>query len=384
MDSGTVGALVSQIAGEVLQPGDAGYDAARAVWNARFDRRPDLIIRCAQAADVQVAINFASQAGMTLAVKGNGHSYAGKSSSEGGLLIDLKLMNGVTIDAGARTARVGPGATWGEFDAAAQAHGLATSGGTVSTVGVAGVTLGGGEGWLARKHGLTIDNLIGAEVVTAAGDVVRASAEENPDLFWALRGGGGNFGVVTSFEYALHDVGPDLLAGQVIYPGERAAELLRAYRDFSATAPAEAMGYAFFLRIPPIPAFPEALHGTLVLDLVLCYVGPADEGEAALAPLRNLGNPIADTVAVVPYLALQQAFDAGVATGNRWYSRGHYLDTLTDAAIDALVAGLEPFPGEFTLVYLGPGGGAIGPLTPPPPPSHIGPRRTSCTSGPVG
>ena len=356
--------LANRVTGEVLRPGEPGYDDARAVWNGRFESRPDVIVRAVSAADVQATVRLAAETGAPLTVKGNGHSYAGVSASAGGVLLDLQRMSSVSVDAAGGTATAEPGATWAMFDAATQAHGLATTGGTVSTVGVSGLSLGGGEGWLQRVHGMTIDNLRAVDVVTADGELTRASAEINPDLFWALRGGGGNFGVATKLEYALHRVGPELLAGQVIYPGARAAALLRTYRDFFATAPAEATGYAFFLRIPPIDAFPAELHGALVLDLVLAYVGPVAEGEVALAPLRNLGDPIADTIGPTPYVGLQQAFDAGVAPGQRWYTRGHYLDDLSDAAIDTLVAGVEPFPGDFTLVYVGPGGGAAGRVAP--------------------
>jgi FAD/FMN-containing dehydrogenase len=364
MDDRALTTLARQIEGGILRPDDDGYDLTRAVWNDRFNPRPDAIASCTGPADVQAAVAAATETGTPITVKGNGHSYAGESARTGGLLIDLKPMAEVMVDPESRTARVGPGATWGQFDAAAQAHGLATTGGTVSTVGVSGVSLGGGEGWLGRAHGMTIDNLIAADLVTASGELARASETDNPDLFWALRGGGGNFGIVTSFEFALHEVGPELLAGQVMYPGDEATRVLRAYRDYFATASEQATGFAFFLRIPPIPAFPAELHGALVLDLVLCYVGPIVDGEAALAPLRNLGPVIADTVGPVPYLGLQQAFDAGVAPGNRWYTRGQYLNGLTDGAIDTLVGGLEPFPGEFTLVYLGPGGGATSRVAP--------------------
>jgi len=360
VNKSSVTALAEQVAGDVLRPDDDGYDAARTVWNARFDRWPELIVRCAKTSDVQAAVEFARDMRMPLTVKGNGHSYAGNSTCDGGLLIDLKPMSTISIDAGARRAVVQAGATWGEFDAAAQAFGLAASGGTVSTVGISGLTLGGGEGWLTRKHGLACDNLIAADVVTASGDCIQASADTNPDLFWAIRGGGGNFGVVTRFEYALHEVGPELLAGQVIYDSRRLPELLRFYRDYFADAPDEVMGYFFCFRIPPIPAFPENLHGELVVDFVLCYCGDIADGETALAPFRSLGDPIVDTVAPMSYLALQQSFDAGMGSGNRWYTRGHKFDALSDDAIDAFASKLEPFPGEFTTAYIGADGGASG------------------------
>jgi FAD/FMN-containing dehydrogenase len=343
-----------------IRPGDSDYDAARRVWNARFDRRPALVARCHTSVEVAEAVRFAGDRGLELSVKGGGHDYAGNTVAEGGLLIDLSPMDSVRVDPDRRRAVVGPGARWGQVDLATQQYGLATPGGTVSTVGVAGLTLGGGSGWLTRKHGLAADNLIGAEVVTAAGEVVRADERENADLFWGLRGGGGNFGVVTSFEYRLHPVGPEVLAGQVLYPAERAPQLLRLYRDTFRDAPDELTCYPFLIRIPPVDPFPEEWHGRLSLDFVMAWVGPLAEGERWIAPFREQGDPILELVGPQPYTALQQAFDAGMGPGNRWYSRACQFDDLTDEAIDVLVEGLEPFPGAFTSVYLGPGGGAAG------------------------
>ena len=350
--------LDEQLRHPLLRPGDAGYDEAREVWNARFRRSPAVVARCASADEVAAAVRFARGEGLPLSVKGGGHDYAGNTVAEGGLLIDLGPMRSVEVDPDDRRATVGAGATWAEVDAATQAHGLATPGATVSSVGVGGFTLGGGAGWLLRKHGLAADNLLAAEVVTAAGDVVRASPDENADLHWALRGGGGNFGVVTSFEYRLHPVGPEVLAGQVLYPFERAAELLRVYRDVFRDAADETMCYPFFIRIPPLDVFPEAFHGKVVLDFVVAYTGRVADGEAHLAPFREQGEPIMDVVAPQPYVALQQAFDAGMAKGSRWYSRSRQLDELEDDAIETLVSHLEPFPGAMTAVYLGPLGGA--------------------------
>lgn len=329
------------------------------MWNGRFDRHPVLVARCASEDDVVAALAFARSEGLGVSVKGGGHSYAGNAVLDDSLLIDLSPMDSVEVDADARRATVGPGARWGEVDAATQRHGLAAVGGTVSTVGVAGFTLGGGSGWLARKHGLALDNLLAAEVVTASGETVRADENENPDLFWAIRGGSGNYGVVTSFELALHSVGPEVLAGQVFYPFERAPQLLRFYRDYYLDAPDEVMCYPFFIRIPPIELFPELFHGQVALDFVIAYAGPVEEAEEHVAPFRELGDPFLDLVMPQPYLTLQQAFDAGMVAGNRWYSRAQQLDELTDDAIDALVAALDPFPGEFTAVYLGPHDGAI-------------------------
>lgn len=344
-----------------LRPGDAGYDDARTVWNGRFDSRPDLIRRATAPSDVADALRSARAEGIPITVKSGGHDYAGHSACAGGLLIDLSQMDSISVDAAARRARAGAGVRWGAFDEATQAHGLATPGGTVSTVGVAGFTLGGGEGWLSRRFGLACDNLVGAEVVTADGQVIRADENENADLFWALRGGGGNFGIVTSFEYRLHPLDHDVLSGQLVYRAERAAELLRFYRDRFHDAPDEAVCFPFFYRVPPVEPFPEDWHGEVVLAFVPAFMGPVERGEAWLAPFRGLAEPALDWLAPQPYLALQRSFDAGMGiAGNRWYTRAHYLDELTDAAIDALVGAIDPLPGDFTTVYLGPGGGAVG------------------------
>jgi FAD/FMN-containing dehydrogenase len=351
--------LAEALEGEVLGPDDPGYDDMRAVWNGRFDRRPELIARCVSTADVAAAVRVARAHSMPISVKGGGHDYAGNTVGEGGILIDLGAMRSVDVDVEARRAVVGGGATWRDVDEATQEHGLATTAGTVSSVGVAGFTLGGGSGWLTRKHGLAVDNLLAAEVVTASGDVVRASEQENSDLLWALRGGGGNFGIVTRFEHRLHEVGPEVYAGQVMYPAEQAGDLLRFFRDHMRHAPDDLMAYFFFLRIPAADAFPKEHHGRIAVDFVVTWLGSVDEGEAALAPFRQFKDPILELVGPMPYLGLQQTFDAGTSTkGNRWYSRYHYLPGLSDALIDKIVDGLEPFPGEFTLVYLADEGGA--------------------------
>lgn len=352
--------LRREIRGSVLGSDDDGYDAARALWNARFDRRPAVVVRCANADDVTRAVRFARAEGLAVSVKGGGHSYAGNTVGEDSVLVDLGGMREVEVDASARVARVQAGARWRDVDAATQSHGLATTGGTVSTVGVAGFTLGGGSGWLTRKHGLAVDNVLGATVVTAAGEVVRASEHENADLFWGIRGGSGNLGVVTELEYALHEVGPEVVAGQVVYPVERAPELLRLYRDVFEDAPDELMCYPFLLRVPPLEVFPEETHGTLALDYVVAWMGDPADAEPHLSRFHEPGDAILDAVGPQPYVELQQAFDAGMGPGNRWYSRAHELDTLTDAAIDTLVENLDPFPGEFTTVYLGALGGAAG------------------------
>lgn len=356
----TLQALRAQLHGDLLLPGDAGYEPAKALWNGRFERHPAMILRCRNEGDVAAAVRFASARRLALAVKGGGHDFAGNSACDGGLMIDLSPMDQVQVDPVARTARVGGGATWADVDRAAQAHGLATPGGTASAVGVAGFTLGGGVGHLSRRHGLACDNLLAAEVVVADGTCVHAGAESNQDLFWAIRGGGGNFGIVTTFEFQLHPVGPEVLAGQLVYRFEDAAAVLRNYREFMATAPDAIQCWAFVLRLPPLPAFAQELHGQPVLDLVVCHAGTLAEAEADLKPLRGFGEPLLDAVAPQSYSGLQQAFDAGMPKGQRWYSRAHYLAGLSDEAIDSLLRHAEALPGDFTTVYLGAEGGAIG------------------------
>ena len=345
-------------AGSVLARGDAGFDEARSLWNTRFDRRPDLIARCTNPDDVAAAIDYARSSSATMSVKGGGHSYAAQSVADGGLLIDLSPMKGISIDPHGRTARVGAGVTCGELDAAAQQHGLATPLPTVSSVGVVGAALGGGSGYLARKHGLTIDNVLSAEVVTADGRQISASASDHPDLFWALRGGGGNFGVVTALDLRLHPVGPEVLSGQVIYPFDDAATLLRTFRDFMADAPDEFQCYPFMFRIPPIAAFPPDTHGKPVVDFVLYHEDPS--ASDFVAPLRELGRPILDVVGRAPYTTVQQGFDANLPKGQRYYSKAHDLPALSDAAIETVVAHVPGMRGAFTAAYFDPGGGAIG------------------------
>jgi len=363
-DESTVQTLRNRVQGEVLRPGDGGYDEARSTWNALIERRPGAIVRCSNAADVRTAVDVARENGLLLAVKSGGHDYAVNSVCDGGLLIDLSPMQEVQVDAGARRARVQPGTTWGIFDAEAQKFGLATTGGTCSMAGVAGVTLGGGTGHLARGRGLSLDNLVAAEVVTASGDRVRASENENSELFWGIRGGGGNFGIVTSFEFVLHEVGPVVLAGQVFHRFDDAGSVLRFYREFMADAPDEVQCYAFFIKVPPVDPFPQELHGRTVLDLIVAHTGSLEDGEKVLRPLREFGDPFLDLVQPQPYTVLQQTFDAGLQAGNRWYSRAHYLKDLSDGVIDTVLRYTESLPGVFTGVSFEPMGGAINRVAP--------------------
>lgn len=356
--------LRSDVRGSVVDPDDEEYDDARRVWNARYDRYPAGIVQVSGVADVRAAVRFAGERELPIAVRGGGHSYAGHGTGDDCLVIDCAAMDAVHVDPDANTVRVGPGATWGDVDHETQAFGLATTGATVSSVGVAGYTLGGGTGHLVRAFGTAADNLIAADVVTADGELVHASADEHADLFWALRGGGANFGVVTSFTFDLHEVGPEVLGGQIVHPFENAREVMTAYRDYMRDAPRAVNCYPFVIRIPPLEVFPEETHGEMALDLVVSHAGDIAQAEDDLAPLRAVGDPILDGVVPQPYVALQQAFDDLGAAGNRWYSKAQYLTELSDDAIDTFLDAVDPLRGEFTSVYLEPMGGAVADVDP--------------------
>jgi FAD binding domain/Berberine and berberine like len=320
--------------GQFTFPEDAGYDAARAVYNAMIDRRPALIARAADVQDVEKVVSFAGAHDLLLAVRGGGHNGGGLGTVEDGVVLDLGSLASIEVDPGARTVRVGGGCTWAEVDAATGAHGLATPSGIISTTGVGGLTLGGGLGHLTRKHGLTIDNLLEAEVVLASGETVRASATENPDLFWAIRGGGGNFGVVTSFLFRLHEVGT-VVGGPTFWAVEDSAEVLRAYRDFLPNAPRELNGFFAFASVPPAPPFPEELHLRKVCGVVWCYTGPAEDAAAAMAPLLEATpEPLLHGVQEMPLPALQGAFDPVYPAGDQWYWRADFVREIPDAAVD--------------------------------------------------
>ncbi len=294
IDDAVVTRLKSGLHGQLLQPGDANYDDARTIWNAMIDRRPALIVRCSDASDVARTVDFARELGLLLAVRAGGHNIAGSAICDSGVVIDLSQMKKVSVDAASRRATVEAGATLGDLDGATQAHGLVVPLGINSTTGVAGLTLGAGFGWLSRKYGMTIDNLESAEVVTADGQIVRASAKENPDLFWAIRGGGGNFGVVTRFEFRLHPVGPEVLSGLIVFGIDQAKSVLQKYRAFLETAPDELAVWAVARQAPPLPFLPEAVHGTEILALALCYAGEPAQGEPLIEPLRTFGTVLAN------------------------------------------------------------------------------------------
>lgn len=351
--------LRSALRGAAIGPGDPAYDEARTVWNAMIDRRPALIARCAGVADVITAVNFARENGLLVSVKGAGHNIAGKAVCDGGLMIDLSPMKSVHVDPVAKTARVEPGCTLADFDHEAQAFGLATPVGYNSTTGIAGLTLGGGFGWLSRRYGLTCDNLRSVDVVIADGNLRHASQDENPDLFWAVRGGGGNFGVVTCFEFDLQEVGPEVLSGLLIYPLEHAPEVFRRYREFAARAPDEVAAWCVLRHAPPLPFLPEEWHGERVLIIAAFYAGGMADGEAALQPLREIGDPIVDVIGPHRYAAWQQAFDALLGPGARNYWKSHNFVEFTDGMIDNFIRGAESMPSPQSEIAIAQLGGAI-------------------------
>lgn len=336
LGEGTIQELRESIQGEVVTPADPGYEVARAVWNGMIDKRPALIVRCFGVADVIAAVQFARSQDLELAVRGGGHSLPGFSTSDGGMVVDLSLMKGIRVDPDAQRVVAQGGVTWRELDHETQAFGLALTGGLVSSTGIAGFALGGGIGWLMRKHGLTCDNLAAADLVTADGRLVHASERENPDLYWGLRGGGGNFGVVTSFEFRLHRVGPTILAGPIFFPGDQATQILRGYREYTASLPDEMTTLVNLTTAPPAPFLPADVHGKKVVAVVGVYAGSPDEGRKVAEPLRHLGTPITDLLGPMPYTMMQSLLDGLYAPGARNYFKAGYLGGLSDEAIDTL------------------------------------------------
>ncbi len=359
LDEATIQSFRASLRGDLLRPADDGYDAARRVWNGMIDRKPALIARCVGPADVVAAVNLARTHEMLVSVRGGGHNVAGNAVCDGGLMIDLSPMKGIRVDVQNRTVRAQAGLTWGEFDHETQAFGLAVTGGQVSTTGIAGLTLGGGIGWLMRKYGLVIDNLLSADVVTADGRCLNASPTENADLFWGLRGGGGNFGIATSFEYRLHPIGPLVTGGMLLFPAERGRELLHAYRDFAATAPDEVVALMAFITAPPAPFVPPQVQGKPVIALGICHCGPLDEGQKAIAPLRALG-PAVDVVGPMPYTAVQRLFDESVPFGLQVYLKSDHLGELDDDVIETFLANVGGVTSPLSIVLIFPLGGAVG------------------------
>jgi FAD/FMN-containing dehydrogenase len=355
-EESAVTGLRERLRGELILPDDERYEQARKVYNGMIDRRPALIARCADVADVMAAVNFARENNLLLAVRGGGHNGAGLGVVDDGLVIDLSPMKGVRVDPATRTVQVEGGATWGEVDHATHAFGLATPSGIISTTGVAGLTLGGGLGHLTRRYGLTIDSLLSADVVLADGSFVTASERENEDLFWAIRGGGGNFGVVTSFLFRLHPVST-VVGGPTLWPIEQAPEVMRWYREFITEAPEDLNGFFAFLTVPPGPPFPEELHLKKVCGIVWCYTGPGEEADRVFAPVLEVGTPALHGVHSMPYPALQSAFDALYPPGLQWYWKADFIAELSDEAIEQHMRYAE-VPTLHSTVHLYPINGA--------------------------
>ena len=344
--------------GEVISPNDSAYEDARKIWNAMIDKHPAVIARCASTEDVVKGVNFARDNGIVLAIRGGGHNIAGNAICDDGIVLDLSLMKAINVNTTTRRVTVGAGALLGDLDAATQVHGLAVPLGINSTTGVAGLTLGGGFGWLSRKYGMTVDNLESAEVVTAAGDVIRASDKENPDLFWALRGGGGNFGVVTKFEFRLHPVGPDVLSGLIAYPLSEAKSVLQQYREFMDKAPDDLSVWTVLRLAPPLPFLPETAHGKGMIALALIYAGDPKQGESLIQPLRKFGTPLGEHIGVQPYTAWQKTFDPLLAPGARNYWKSHNFLKLDDGLFDLVIEYIGKLPSPHSEIFFGGVGGA--------------------------
>ncbi len=360
MGEATIAEFATGLRGTAVLPGDGDYEHERTIWNGAHDRRPALIARCAGVADVIRTVDLARSEGLPLAVRGGGHSIPGFSTVDDGIVLDLSLMKGVRVDPARRRVAAQAGCVWKDVDVETQQFGLAVTGGLISSTGIAGFTTGGGIGWLVRKHGLASDNLVGADVVTADGQFVHASADEHPDLFWGLRGGGGNFGVVTSFEYQLHDVGPTVLSGLVFYPAEEAGQVLRGYRAACAEAPDELTTLVNLTTAPPVPFLPEWVHGKPVVAVLGCWSGDPEAGEAATAPFRSLGTVIADVFADNPYAGWQQALDPLYPRGVHNYFRSAFLRAAGDESLRVLLDSHAVVPNAMTEIHLHHLGGAVG------------------------
>ena len=360
--------LQSRVKGRVLDPTTPDYETARRIWNGMIDRRPAAILRCRQADDIPPALAWCRQHGRDLTIRSGGHNIAGSAVCDDGLMIDLSPMKAVRVDPARRLASVEPGATLGDLDRATQAHGLAVPIGINSTTGVAGLTLGGGFGWLSRKYGLTIDNLVGADVVTADGGLRRASATENQDLFWAVRGGGGNFGIVTRFDFTLHPVGPDVLAGLIVYPMDQAREVLSQYRRFATSAPEDLNVWVVMRQAPPLPFLPESVHGREVVVLAVFYAGDAATGRTLVDPLRHFGEPYGEHIDVMPYVQWQQAFDPLLTPGARNYWKSLNFTDLPDGLFDVTLSSVARLPTDQCEIFIGMLAGA---------PNRVSPEATA-------
>jgi len=359
VDRDRVDALRASLRGSLLLPTDPGYDVARTLWNSMIDRHPAAIVRPAGAADVIQTVRFAREHRVLLAVKGGGHNIAGKAACDDGLMLDLAAMRSVRVDPVAQRARVEPGALLADFDRETQAFGLSTPTGINSTTGMAGLTLGGGFGWQSRKRGLTIDNLVGVDVVLASGELVQANAERNSDLFWALRGGGGNFGIVTSFEYRLHPLGPEVLAGLVVYPLDQAHAVFEGYRRFTANAPHEMTAWLVLRQAPPLPFLPPAMHGKEVVVVAFCWIGEIDRGNELAARLRSFGKPAGEQIGPMPFAAWQTAFDPLLAPGARNYWKSHDFKALNGDVERIVCDAILRLPSGECEAFIGHLGGAV-------------------------
>ncbi|MFL5759920.1 MAG: FAD-binding oxidoreductase [Thermomicrobiales bacterium] len=375
INQSSIGRMRSHFRGALLQPGEEGYDEARRIWNGAIDRRPALIARCAGADDVVTAVHFAREYELEVSVRGGGHAVAGHAVCDGGLMIDLSLMKAIRIDSEARVARAAGGVLWSEFDRATQQYALATTGGIISHTGIGGLTLGGGLGHLMRKHGLTVDSLLAVDLVTAEGTKIHVDAETEPDLFWGVRGGGGNFAVATALEYRLHPVGPIVLGGPIFWNLSDAPEILR-YLSGAITEVPDDLGATIALMLaPPLPFLPTDKIGKPVIGLVLLWAGDPAAGEQVIAPLRAIGEPIADMVRPVPYVALQSMLDGGAPHGRHYYWKSHRLTTLSDQVIDALVERVESITSPFSQIGGWMMGGAV---------SRVDPEATAVGEREVG
>jgi FAD/FMN-containing dehydrogenase len=345
--------LKDKVKGQIVLPDDPSYNEVRKIWNAMIDRRPAVIIQCAEADDVPHAISYARDNGLEISIRGGGHNIAGSALCDNGLMIDFSNMTAVKVDAQKRRAYVEPGATLGDFDKAVQAHGLATPVGINSTTGIAGLTLGGGFGWLTRKYGMTIDNLVSAEMVAADGRKIRVSKDENTDLFWAIRGGGGNFGVVTQFEFALYPVGPEILAGLLVFPIDQAKQVLEKYREFVKSAPEELSVWVVLRKAPPLPFLPGKVHGKEVVVLAIFYAGDIAEGEKLIDPLRSFGDAYGEHIGIQPYVQWQQIFDPLLTPGARNYWKSHNFIELSDGALNSIIKFVRKIPSPQCEIFLG-------------------------------
>jgi FAD/FMN-containing dehydrogenase len=349
----TTESLKSKVKGQVVLPSDSNYGEVRKIWNAMIDRWPALIVRCAEANDVPHAISFARENGLEISIRGAGHNIAGNALSDDGVMIDFSLMRNVRVDAEKKRAYVEPGATLAEFDEAAQSHRLATPVGINSTTGIAGLTLGGGFGWLTRKYGMTVDNLVAVDVVTAEGKRIRASESENADLFWAIRGGGGNFAIVTQFEFKLHGVGPEILAGLIVFPFDQAKQVLKQYRDFVESAPEELNVWAVLRKAPPLPFLPANVHGKEVVVLATCYIGDVAQGRKLIEPLLRFGVRHGEHFGAQPYTQWQKAFDPLLTPGARNYWKSHNFTELSDGALNSMIEFAGKLPSPQCEIFIG-------------------------------